>query len=260
LAKHFSVIKIFRVARAGGFTILCLLILFNLAGCSSRVNTLPTIGATEQEKIVKSFLQSINDKDAQKVVELLGTNMVYIEKYSDGTQDKFTLKKDIQDRINTVIGNDTIMTVDEFQHPNTTTLVAIGKASDFVTKIGGFPQGLDYTCKYTFNNGKISSMELQRNKTDEDVLQEKTKGTIGIVLTEDDEEFVIEQCLNGKPAEKAGLKAGDRIEAVDGLKVADMKHGMVEATYRIRGEVGTQVELTVNRDGKVFNVNVSRTE
>ena len=53
--------------------------------------------------------------------------------------------------------------------------------------------------------------------------------------------------LKGNPAEKAGLKAGDKIFKIDDTFTGDMELG--EAVSHIRGEIGTKVRLTIVRDG-----------
>ena len=53
--------------------------------------------------------------------------------------------------------------------------------------------------------------------------------------------------LPGTPAEKAGLKAGDRIYAIDGVETIGMP--VEEAVSHIRGEKGTTVKLLIARDG-----------
>lgn len=52
--------------------------------------------------------------------------------------------------------------------------------------------------------------------------------------------------LPGTPAEKSGLKAGDKIYAIDGADTAGMF--LYEAVNKIRGKKGTEVTLTVMRD------------
>ncbi|MGH9885715.1 MAG: carboxypeptidase regulatory-like domain-containing protein, partial [bacterium] len=53
--------------------------------------------------------------------------------------------------------------------------------------------------------------------------------------------------LPGSGAEAAGLVVGDQIVAINGVPVAGM--GIVAATDRIRGAVGTSVMLTLRREG-----------
>ncbi len=52
--------------------------------------------------------------------------------------------------------------------------------------------------------------------------------------------------LEGMPAEKAGLKAGDKIMAINGSSTKEMS--LEKAVSRIRGEEGTEVKLTIARD------------
>ncbi len=55
--------------------------------------------------------------------------------------------------------------------------------------------------------------------------------------------------MEGTPAWKAGIKPGDRITKIDGLTTKGMS--IVEATTKIRGEVGTSVKFTVAREGSL---------
>ena len=61
------------------------------------------------------------------------------------------------------------------------------------------------------------------------------------------------------PAEAAGLRAGDMIQAVNGAVVSG-ENGRTynEAVNMIRGEAGTQVTLTVVRDGEALDFPVER--
>lgn len=62
--------------------------------------------------------------------------------------------------------------------------------------------------------------------------------------------------ITGSPAEKAGLKPGDQIVKVDGIeyKAEDIN----EVSSHVRGEVGTEVVLTILRDKETFDVTVKR--
>jgi carboxyl-terminal processing protease len=53
--------------------------------------------------------------------------------------------------------------------------------------------------------------------------------------------------IEGSPAQKAGLRAGDIIVAVDGSSVAGLT--VDQARDRIRGDKGTEVRLSIVRDG-----------
>ena len=77
---------------------------------------------------------------------------------------------------------------------------------------------------------------------------------IGIGVSEKDGNIVILTVLRDEPAEEAGLKENDIIKAVDGKAPADVD----DAIKKISGEVGTPVVLTIERDGKSFDVTVNR--
>ncbi len=68
-------------------------------------------------------------------------------------------------------------------------------------------------------------------------------GGIGAVVSTDGGEIVISEPIEGGPAEKAGIVAGDRILGVDGESTAGMT--VDQAVSRIRGEEGTDVSLLV---------------
>jgi carboxyl-terminal processing protease len=73
-------------------------------------------------------------------------------------------------------------------------------------------------------------------------------GGIGVEIGETDERYLkVIAVMPGMPADKAGMLAGDVITAVDGV---DIKGKGLEAAPAIRGEPGTQVVLTVRREGR----------
>ena len=84
---------------------------------------------------------------------------------------------------------------------------------------------------------------------------ESTKSTtdgsfegIGAVLTKKGEETIVETPMEGQPAYRAGVRAGDTIVSVDHKSVTGLElHKVVK---RIRGAKGTAVVLTVRRLGE----------
>jgi carboxyl-terminal processing protease len=54
--------------------------------------------------------------------------------------------------------------------------------------------------------------------------------------------------IAGSPAEQAGIHAGDRILEIDGVSTQALS--LDEAAMKMRGEIGTQVQLTLGRDGE----------
>ncbi|HSK92683.1 MAG TPA: S41 family peptidase [Candidatus Angelobacter sp.] len=71
--------------------------------------------------------------------------------------------------------------------------------------------------------------------------------------------LVVVAPLSGSPAERAGLLAGDVVLAVDGESVNGS--AMNDQISRIRGESGTDVTLTIERDGEEpFDLTITRAE
>ncbi len=70
---------------------------------------------------------------------------------------------------------------------------------------------------------------------------------IGARLGEKDGKLTVIAPLAGSPAEKAGLRGGDVIIAIDGVKTFEMM--IDDAVSRIQGAAGTAVTITVVHDG-----------
>lgn len=66
-------------------------------------------------------------------------------------------------------------------------------------------------------------------------------GGIGVVLGKKDNDFVVVAPMEGTPGDEAGIKAGDKILAVDGTSVEGMQ--LEDVVGKIRGKQGTEVEL-----------------
>ena len=86
---------------------------------------------------------------------------------------------------------------------------------------------------------------------------------VSVVYSEVDHTIEILYPMDGSPAKAAGLEPGDRIVAIDGAPFDDFTYE--EAVNRIRGEVGTEVRVTIARtakDGSVteFEVTLARAE
>jgi len=80
--------------------------------------------------------------------------------------------------------------------------------------------------------------------------EEDIKGSFGGIGAEigiRNNQIIIVAPLKNNPAEKAGLKAGDKIFEINGQSTNDMT--VEEAVKLIRGEIGTEVKLLINRDG-----------
>lgn len=74
-------------------------------------------------------------------------------------------------------------------------------------------------------------------------------GGVGIVMSFRTEgKVIVSSVLDEAPAKEAGILAGDEIMAVDGVSVNEMQPE--ETAMKIRGKEGTEVVLTVHREGE----------
>ena len=79
---------------------------------------------------------------------------------------------------------------------------------------------------------------------------------IGIEVSEDDGVVRVISPIAGSPAARSGIRSGDQIVAVDGIRVeAD---NLQETIGRMRGRRGTRISLTILRDGDVFQHEMRR--
>lgn len=83
-------------------------------------------------------------------------------------------------------------------------------------------------------------------------------GGVGIQPEKVGDYITVVAPLKDSPADKAGIKAGDIILAVDGKNVVGAN--LEDVLPAIRGDAGTQVTLTLQRDKKTFDVTLTRYE
>ena len=89
-------------------------------------------------------------------------------------------------------------------------------------------------------------------------LRTETSGTfggIGVYMNFKDGGVQIMNVIADGPGDKAGLQAGDEILAVNGQAVSEISPG--EVALKIRGQIGTNVELLIHREGaedKTYNL------
>jgi len=101
--------------------------------------------------------------------------------------------------------------------------------------------------------GMLSTLDPHSAFMPPDVYKEvqvETKGEfggIGIQIGMKENRLTVIAPIDGTPAEKAGVKAGDFIIKVDDESTKDMT--LIDAVEKMRGPKGTKVTLTIQRDG-----------
>lgn len=98
-------------------------------------------------------------------------------------------------------------------------------------------------------------------KSEFEKLMEQTSGTfvgIGVVISpvEDENLITVVAPMEGSPAEKSGIKSGDKILKVNGEDVSSKQ--MDKALTLIKGKEGTTVNITIKRNNQVLEFDVKR--
>jgi len=83
-------------------------------------------------------------------------------------------------------------------------------------------------------------------------------GGVGALIHQQDGKIYVAEPYEGLPADKAGMRAGDRIVEVNGVSTEGKTTSDVSSA--MRGQSGTDVKLKLERDGKVFERTLTRQE
>ena len=70
---------------------------------------------------------------------------------------------------------------------------------------------------------------------------------VGLEISQSDNRILVISPIDGTPAQRAGIQAGDEIIEIDGHTVAE--DGMKDTIDRLRGNAGTLVQIRVRREG-----------
>ncbi|MGA1135846.1 MAG: S41 family peptidase [bacterium] len=88
---------------------------------------------------------------------------------------------------------------------------------------------------------------------------ENTRGRfagVGIVIGIRDKQLTIISLMEGGPAERAGLRIGDQVKEIDGESTKKMSLSAI--MQGLRGEIGSRMDLTVERSGKEITYELLR--
>src|SRR5690349_12161890 len=115
-------------------------------------------------------------------------------------------------------------------------------------------------------SGMVSSLDPHSQYFDKKSFKEFREGTsgrfvgVGIEIGMEDGLVKVVSPIEGSPAFRAGLKAGDLITKIDDTAVKGLT--MDQAVKRMRGEPSTKVQLTVFRkaESRTFPVTITREE
>lgn len=109
-------------------------------------------------------------------------------------------------------------------------------------------QLIEYAVKGMLSNLDPHSDYMTAKDFDDMKVQTKGEfGGLGIEVTMEDGVVKVVSPIDDTPAFKAGLKAGDLITHLDGKPIIGMT--LAEAVDKMRGKVGSPIEITVRREG-----------
>ena len=112
-------------------------------------------------------------------------------------------------------------------------------------------------------NGMLVSLDPHSSYLDRESfedMQVQTKGEfggLGIEVTMENQLVKVVSPIDDTPAYHAGIQAGDLITRIDGEQVFGMT--LAEAVDRMRGPVGTDIDLTISRQGEDSPIEVTIT-
>lgn len=112
-------------------------------------------------------------------------------------------------------------------------------------------------------SGMISSLDPHSSYLDEEKFNEMRNdaegkfGGLGIEILIEKEGIKVISPIEDTPAQKAGIKPGDMIVAIEGDPIASMSD--FDALKKLRGEPGTDVNITIYRENQSpFDVKITR--
>ena len=111
-------------------------------------------------------------------------------------------------------------------------------------------------------DGLLSSLDLHSSYMSPEEFADMKLGSsgafggLGVSISVEEGRVKVVSPLDGTPAFRAGIKAGDLITHIDGKSTSGWT--LVQAVRRMRGKEGTRIRLTMDRGGQVFDVALVR--
>ena len=238
---------------------LFILIVATLFGCSDGSSAATQGSAQEvspQKQVVEAFISAFNSGDTETCAGLLSAEIVTEQEVGgqgSSSQDAQSVEAGIKNNI--------------AWHHHWTILEWTSATGDVISlrmeesgddlKI----QGIDTVSSevtYEVRDGRIVKIRSVVDEASAATIARAVSGGIGFKITSAPGSVTVNEVMAGSPADKAGLKSGDKIMAIAGIKCADMKEG--EALLRLRGPVNSKVTLTIERATETFDVEVVRAD
>lgn len=205
-------------------------------------------GAANPAKSVEKAFEAIAESDYDKARSYFADTLSVME--GDVLIEECTTKNNVDNYVLDLIAKETLAKEITITGESETSVTVSIVMSNKAMEIAGIP---DETAQITFHftEGKISKIAYDQ-RTDYKANYAKYQGAGGnfSAQIQSDGTFKVTNVLKDGAAQKAGLKNGDIITAINGMNCTDMNSTVQEQSIRCRGELGTEVTLTVLRTVK----------
>ena len=231
-----------------------LIIPIMISGCSSKQDV--ALQNSDQKILVESFIGYYNKGDADSVIGLLSKDIVTEQKLGD-QESKSTDVKSMHESIkHNILWKHNIKILKWTNTSGDIISVQIEESGDEYKMIGIDTVRAEMT--FEIKDGKIIKIRTVIDKSTVDQMISKANGGIGVKIEVSPNFITINEIAPGLPADKAGLKKGDMITAIDGINCSAMREG--EGILRLRGPINSKATLTISRGGdeKPFDIVVVR--
>jgi hypothetical protein len=132
----------------------------------------------------------------------------------------------------------------EVKMPNRQFYIGPLTLTERMASAGGFT---DFARKRSYSYGPDFGSRFSIPRTNVTVVNDPPGG-IGLLIGDAGSGPVVKRVVPGTPASKAGVCEGDMIVAIDGQPVTGVE--LHDVALRLRGEIGSEVEMTVSRPGQ----------
>lgn len=221
------------------------------AGCTE---IQPPQTSSDPASVAAAFLDASSSNDMEKGLSLLSEDIVFRQEPAGiEIKGKANLEQLFQE--NATFQDQHQLTSSWDVEGDTATCSSRVSSDDF--RIMGI-EHMDATYEFRVREGKIYSILVTVAEEDWKKVIEHNSGGVGIKPSFTEEGMRIEEFAEQSAAKDAGLNIGDLIIAIDGTSCSGITQS--EMLLRIKGPVGSKVNLTVLREGldKPFNVEVTR--
>ncbi|MHB8278679.1 MAG: S41 family peptidase [Candidatus Humimicrobiaceae bacterium] len=231
-----------------------LIIPIMISGCSSKQDV--ALQNSDQKILVESFIDYYNKGDADSVIGLLSKDIVTEQKLEDQESKSIDVKSVHESIKHNILWKHNIKILKWANTSGNIISVQIEESGDEYKMIGINTVRAEIT--FEIKDGKIIKIRTVIDKSTVDQMISKANGGIGVKVEVSQNFITINEIAPGLPADKAGLKKGDMITAIDGINCSAMREG--EGILRLRGPINSKVTLTISRGGdeKPFDIVVVR--